>query len=78
MTTSETLSLLDSNILKDLALRSGIKKKVSAQILRDTFAVRQLRQGEDINKVLRKLGLTPGPWSEEAKQKYLKLAEPAL
>ena len=67
-----------SYILSSLAQRAGIKKKVSAQILRDTFAVRQLRQGEDINKVLRKLGLTPGPWSEEAKQKYLKLAEPAL
>lgn len=67
-----------SYILSFLAQKAGIKKKVSAQILRDTFAVRQLRQGEDINKVLRKLGLTSGPWSEETKQKYLKLAEPAI
>lgn len=60
-------------LITDVAEKAGIKKKVSAQILRDTFAVLQLRRGENIEKVLTKLGLSVTTW-EDAKEKYLKLA----
>jgi hypothetical protein len=46
---------------------------VSAQILRDTCAVRQLRRGEGIERVLQRLGLSETTW-EDAKIKYLKLS----
>jgi site-specific recombinase XerD len=60
-------------LLKNLGQQANIKKKVTASILRDTFAVRQLRRGEGIDFVLTKLGLFPSTW-EDAKEKYLKLA----
>jgi len=65
-------------LLSSLAERAGIQKKVSCQILRDTFAVRQLRAGERIEAVLEKLGLAPGSYNEETKEKYLRLARPSL
>jgi len=65
-------------ILHEVAKRAGIRKRVSCQILRDTFAVRELRAGEEIETVFRKLGLAPGSFNEEAREKYLKLASPAL
>jgi integrase/recombinase XerD len=45
-------------LITDTAETAGIKKKVSAQILRDTCAVRQLRRGEGIERVLQRLGLS--------------------
>lgn len=71
--TSRFLELL----LVDIAQRADIQKKVTASILRDTCAVRWLQSGEDIEKVLRKLGLSESTW-EDAKVKYLKLASRAL
>ena len=65
-------------ILKSVAERAGIEKPVSCQVLRDTFAVRQLKAGEKIDKVLEKLGLAPDSFNQETKRKYLKLAAPAL
>ena len=65
-------------ILKDVVQRAGIRKRVSCQLLRDTFALRQLKAGERIERVLEKLGLAPGSWNQETKQKYLKLARPGL
>lgn len=65
-------------ILKDVAKKAGIKKRVSSQVLRDTFAVRQLKAGEKIDTVFKKLGLGPGSFNEEAREKYLKLSSPAL
>ena len=65
-------------ILKDVVQRAGIKKRVSCQVLRDIFAIRQLRAGEKIERVFEKLGLAPGSWNEETKEKYLKLARPGL
>jgi integrase/recombinase XerD len=50
-----------------------MKKRVSAQILRDTCAVRQLRRGEGIERVLQRLGLSETTW-EDAKVKYEKLS----
>ena len=64
-------------ILSAMAARAGITKKVTAQILRDTCAVRLLRRGTPIERVLKKLGLNPSTW-EDAKEKYLKLTAPAL
>lgn len=64
-------------LVNEVSARTQIKKKVTAQILRDTFAVRQLRRGEKIDTILDKLGLSPGTW-EDAKEKYLKLSSPAL
>jgi site-specific recombinase XerD len=60
-------------LLTNVAQWAKIKKKVNASILRDTFAVRQLRRGESMELVLRKLGLSESTW-EDAKEKYLKLS----
>ena len=60
-------------LLTNVATWAKIKKKVNASILRDTFAVRQLRRGESMELVLRKLGLSESTW-EDAKEKYLKLS----
>lgn len=65
-------------ILKDVAQRAGITKRVSCQNLRDTFAVRQLKAGEKIETVFEKLGLAPGTWNEETREKYLRLARPGI
>jgi len=59
-------------LIADTAEKAGIKKQVSAQILRDTCAVRQLKRGEGIERVLQRLGLSETTW-EDAKVKYLKL-----
>lgn len=65
-------------ILKSVAGSAGIGKAVSCQVLRDTCAVRWLKAGENIGKVLEKLGLAPDGFNQETKRKYLKLAAPAL
>jgi hypothetical protein len=44
-----------------------------AGILQDTFVVRCLKRGEDIDTVLVKIGLSTAT-GEDAKEKYLKLA----
>jgi site-specific recombinase XerD len=61
-------------VISETAQKAGIKKRVSAQILRDTCAVRQLRRGEDIERVLQRLGLSETTW-EDAKEKYVKLSQ---
>jgi integrase/recombinase XerD len=61
-------------LLTRTAEKAGIKKKVSAQILRDTCTVRQLKRGERIEKVLQRLGLSETTW-EDAMEKYLKLSK---
>jgi len=60
-------------LITDTAGKAGIKKRVSAQILRDTCAVRQLRRGEGIERLLLRLGLSETTW-EDAKVKYQKLS----
>jgi site-specific recombinase XerD len=59
-------------LITETAEKAGVKKKVSAQILRDTCAVRQSKRGEGIEKVLQRLGLSETTW-EDAKIKYQKL-----
>jgi integrase/recombinase XerD len=60
-------------LLSDTAKRSGVQKKVTVGILRDTFVVRSLKRGEGIEGVLKKIGLSETMW-EDAKEKYLRLA----
>jgi site-specific recombinase XerD len=61
-------------LITETAEKAGVKKKVSAQILRDTCAIRQLRRGEEIERVLLRLGLSETTW-EDAKVKYEKLSK---
>ena len=61
-------------LISETAEKAGVKKKVSAQILRDTYAIRQLKRGEGIERVLMRLGLSETTW-EDAKVKYEKLAK---
>jgi len=61
-------------LLAGVAKRANVQKKVTAGILRDTFAIRQLKRGEGIERVLLRLGLSETTW-EDAKIKYLKLSE---
>jgi integrase len=60
-------------LITETAEKAGVKKKVSAQILRDTCAIRQLKRGEGIERMLMRLGLSETTW-EDAKVKYEKLA----
>jgi site-specific recombinase XerD len=60
-------------LITETSEKAGVKKKVSAQILRDTCAIRQLRRGEGIERVLMRLGLSETTW-EDAKVKYEKLS----
>jgi integrase/recombinase XerD len=64
-------------LISQTAEKAGVKKKVSAQILRDTCAIRQLRRGEGIERVLMRLGLSETTW-EDAKIKYEKLARAGI
>jgi site-specific recombinase XerD len=59
-------------LLTGTAKRAQLQKKVTAGILRDTCAVRQLRRGEGIERVLARLGLSESTW-EDARIKYEKL-----
>lgn len=64
-------------LITETAEKEGVKKKVSAQILRDTCAIRQLKRGEGIERVLMRLGLSETTW-EDAKVKYEKLAKAGI
>ena len=56
-------------LITETAEKAGVKKKVSAQIMRDTCAIRQLRRGEGIERVLMRLGLSETTW-EDAKGEH--------
>src|SRR5258708_15889667 len=60
-------------LLSDATRAAGLRKKVTAGILRDTFAVRSLRQGMSMEDVLKKIGLSDRTW-DDAKNKYERLA----
>jgi site-specific recombinase XerD len=64
-------------LLSDSARAAGLRKKVTAGILRDTFAVRSLRQGIPIEDVLKKTGLSDRTW-DDAKNKYERLASSGI
>ncbi len=52
---------------------AGINKRVTLQLLRDTFAVQQLRDGVPPDGVREKLGLSDEAWLE-SREKYRRLA----
>jgi site-specific recombinase XerD len=60
-------------LLSEATRAAGLRKKVTAGILRDTFAVRSLRQGMPIEDVLKKIGLSDRTW-DDARNKYERLA----
>lgn len=63
-------------VLAAAVKRAGLEKRVTLQLLRDIFAVRQLRSGVSMDELREKLGLSEEAWYEIA-EKYRKLAFPA-
>ena len=61
-----------------IASRAGIKKKVTPQTLRDTFAVELAKGGADEEELLRILGLADDARNRMSVQRYLKLGGPAI
>lgn len=62
-------------ILAKAVKTSGIKKRVTLQLLRDTFAVQQLQAGATPDALREKLGLSEEAWLE-SREKYRRLAFP--
>jgi len=54
---------------------AGIQKRVTLQLLRDTFAVQQLQAGISFDALREKLGLSDEAWLE-SREKYRRLAFP--
>jgi integrase/recombinase XerD len=67
-----------NKLVERVARAAHITKHVTPQLLRDTYAVNQARQGADENKLLALLGLADDPRNRVSVQRYLKLAAPAL
>ncbi len=63
-------------VLAAAVKRAGIEKRVTLQLLRDIYAVRQLRSGVSPDTLRERLGLSEEAWYETA-DKYRKLAFPA-
>lgn len=63
-------------VLASAVRRAGVEKRVTLQLLRDIYAVRQLRAGTPLDTVRERLGLSEEAWYETA-EKYRKLAFPA-
>ena len=63
-------------VLGTAVKRAGIEKRVTLQLLRDIYAVRQLRHGVPFDTLRERLGLSDETWYETA-EKYRKLAFPA-
>ncbi len=75
---SELFSCTDRNlnyILAKAVKDAGIKKRVTLQLLRDTFAVQQLKAGVTPETLREKLGLSDEAWLE-TREKYRRLAFP--
>ena len=76
--TSELFVCTDRNlnyVLARAVKAANIKKRVTLQLLRDTFAVQQLKTGTPPEAVREKLGLSDEAWSE-SREKYRRLAFP--
>jgi len=74
--TQELFVCTDRNlnyILARAVKAAGIKKRVTLQLLRDTFAVQQLKSGVSPQAVREKLGLSDEAWLE-SREKYRRLA----
>jgi integrase/recombinase XerD len=76
--TSELFVCTDRNlnyILAKSVKEADIRKRVTLQLLRDTFAVQQLRVGITSEALREKLGLSEEAWLE-SREKYRRLAFP--
>lgn len=76
--THELFPYTDRNlnyILAKAVKEAGIEKRVTLQLLRDIFAVQQLRAGVTFDVLREKLGLSDEAWLE-SKEKYRRLAFP--
>jgi site-specific recombinase XerD len=62
-------------ILARVVKVAGIEKRVTLQLMRDTYAVQQLRSGATMETLREKLGLSDEAWLE-SKEKYRRLAFP--
>jgi integrase/recombinase XerD len=62
-------------VLAAAVKRAHIEKRVTLQLLRDIFAVQQLRMGVSLEALREKLGLSEEAWYETA-DKYRRLAFP--
>ena len=60
-------------VLTSAVRRAGLKRRITLQILRDVYAIRQLRAGVTPEDVRDKLGLSEEAW-QEAGDKYQRLA----
>jgi integrase/recombinase XerD len=69
--TDRNLNYILARAVKD----ADIKKRVTLQLLRDIFAVEQLRAGASLDALREKLGLSDEAWLE-SKEKYRRLAFP--
>ena len=75
---SELFDCTDRNlnyVLARAVKAAGIKKRVTLQLLRDTYAVQQFRNGVPPESVREKLGLSDEAWLE-SREKYRRLAFP--
>jgi integrase/recombinase XerD len=63
-------------VLAAAVKRARLEKRVTLQLLRDIYAVRQLRAGVPMETLRERLGLSEEAWYETA-EKYRKLAFPA-
>ena len=57
---------------------AGIRKEVTPQTLRNTYAVERAKEGADEAQLLALLGLADDPRNRMSVRRYLKLAEPPL
>jgi site-specific recombinase XerD len=76
--TDELFVCTDRNlnyILARSVKKAGIKKRVTLQLLRDCFAVKQLKSGVPPETLREKLGLSDEAWLE-SREKYRRLAFP--
>jgi len=76
--TDELFVCTDRNlnyILARSVKKAGIKKRVTLQLLRDSFAVEQLKSGVPPETLREKLGLSDEAWLE-SREKYRRLAFP--
>lgn len=67
-----------NKLVERIAKAAGITKHVTPQLLRDTYAVNQARQGAEEDKLLALLGLADDPRNRTSVQRYIKLAAPPL
>ncbi len=76
--TNEVFACTDRNlnyILAKAVKAANIKKRVTLQLLRDTFAVQQLQSGVTPESLREKMGLSDEAWLE-SREKYRRLAFP--